>query len=471
MQPQQSLRSAGTITQPYIMPLLSSICRIPRLPQQTSREFWSAQLLSIVLCFLLYLVSYSLIIESKPNPDIKGRSTSVKTRMAGAPEVQNRAGRPMMPSVQARGPPPPARPRVEPVDREKRDCRMAGAPKVQNRAGRPMMPSVQARGPPPPARPRVEPVDREKRDCRMAGAPEVQNRAGRPMPSVQARGPPPPARPRVEPVDREKIGGHHPNEDFAVRGKEPKDEVQIYTWKDATLRELTDLVKEVAPAARKRDAKLSFAFVYPDKNGRFVVRPVGMTFSYGNGRLDDGKTLAELGFQIGDYLKLGGKDHDALCSGQGAPPTARPRVEPVDREKTCPLLLRVFTKIGGHHPNEDFAVRGKEPKDEVQIYTWKDATLRELTDLVKEVAPAARKRDAKLSFAFVYPDKNGRFVVRPVGMTFSYGNGRLDDGKTLAELGFQGLLECCYPLKGISVVEGRKTALINDVLWLAKWTC
>ncbi|OAY84037.1 Histone deacetylase complex subunit SAP18, partial [Ananas comosus] len=111
---------------------------------------------------------------------------------------------------------------------------------------------------------------------------------------------------------------------------------------------------------------------------------------------------------------------------RGPPPTARPRVEPVDREKTCPLLLRVFTKIGGHHPNEDFAVRGKEPKDEVQIYTWKDATLRELTDLVMdshrlsssfyllfEVAPAARKRDAKLSFAFVYPDKNGRFVVRP----------------------------------------------------------
>ena len=27
-------------------------------------------------------------------------------------------------------------------------------------------------------------------------------------------------------------------------------------------------------------------------------------------------------------------------------------------------------------------MRGKEPKDEVQIYTWKDATLREITDLV-----------------------------------------------------------------------------------------
>ncbi len=31
---------------------------------------------------------------------------------------------------------------------------------------------------------------------------------------------------------------------------------------------------------------------------------------------------------------------------------------------------------------ENFAIRGKEPKDEVQIYTWCDATLRELTDLV-----------------------------------------------------------------------------------------
>ncbi|XVF52780.1 hypothetical protein PTKIN_Ptkin05aG0046300 [Pterospermum kingtungense] len=117
---------------------------------------------------------------------------------------------------------------------------------------------------------------------------------------------------------------------------------------------------------------------------------------------------------------------------------SRPRLEPIDREKTCPLLLRVFTKIGSHHSEEDFAVRGKEPKDEVQIYTWKDANLRELTDLVKEVAPEARRRNAKLSFAFVYPDKRGRFVLRQVGMTNSYGNGRrLDDTKALADLSFQ----------------------------------
>ncbi|GAB4856955.1 hypothetical protein Ancab_014873 [Ancistrocladus abbreviatus] len=123
---------------------------------------------------------------------------------------------------------------------------------------------------------------------------------------------------------------------------------------------------------------------------------------------------------------------------RGPPSPPRPRPEPVDREKTCPLLLRVFTKIGGHHKREDFKSRGKEPKDEVQIYTWKDATLRELTDLVKEVSPAARRRDAKLSFAFVYPDKSGQFTLKEVGMTYSYGNGRrLDDSKTLQDLKFE----------------------------------
>ncbi|XP_021717605.1 histone deacetylase complex subunit SAP18-like [Chenopodium quinoa] len=109
----------------------------------------------------------------------------------------------------------------------------------------------------------------------------------------------------------------------------------------------------------------------------------------------------------------------------------------VDREKTCPLLLRVFTKVGSHHSREDFAVRGQEPKNEFQIYTWKDATLRELTDLVKEVTPAARRRDARLSFAFVFPEKQGHLVVRLVGKTFSYGSGEMDDGKALAQLGFQ----------------------------------
>ena len=63
---------------------------------------------------------------------------------------------------------------------------------------------------------------------------------------------------------------------------------------------------------------------------------------------------------------------------------------------------------------EDYARRGNEPKDEVQVYTWADASLRELTDLVKEVQPAARRSTARLDFALVYPDKKGRNVMRVV---------------------------------------------------------
>lgn len=118
-----------------------------------------------------------------------------------------------------------------------------------------------------------------------------------------------------------------------------------------------------------------------------------------------------------------------------APPAPAPEVE-IDREKACPLLLRVFPKLGGHHRLEDYARRGQEPSDEVQIYTWPDASLRELTELVQEVQPAARSPNARLSFAFIYPDRRGRNVMRVVGNVHSKRPGE-DDNKTLRGLSFQ----------------------------------
>ena len=42
----------------------------------------------------------------------------------------------------------------------------------------------------------------------------------------------------------------------------------------------------------------------------------------------------------------------------------------IDREKTCPLLLRVFVSDNGrHHRPEEFS-RGNLPGNELQIYTW-----------------------------------------------------------------------------------------------------
>lgn len=75
-------------------------------------------------------------------------------------------------------------------------------------------------------------------------------------------------------------------------------QVQVYTWMDATLRELSDLVKDVQPAARARNARISFAFVYPDRKGRNVMRQVGTVHS-ARPHEDDHKSLRQLNFQIG----------------------------------------------------------------------------------------------------------------------------------------------------------------------------
>jgi len=119
------------------------------------------------------------------------------------------------------------------------------------------------------------------------------------------------------------------------------------------------------------------------------------------------------------------------------PPLKRPRLK-VDREKTCPLLLRVFTKINnGHWKADDFNFRGREePTDEIQIYTWRDATLREITDLLKEVIPAAQLRTARLNFSFIYPDNRGRPVLKEIGVTHSGKKGE-DDYKALDDLNFE----------------------------------
>ncbi|KXZ52953.1 hypothetical protein GPECTOR_8g327 [Gonium pectorale] len=72
---------------------------------------------------------------------------------------------------------------------------------------------------------------------------------------------------------------------------------------DADLRELSDLVKEANPAARNRNARISFAFVYPDRRGRNVMRQVGVVHSTRPGD-DDSKTLRQLQFQTGDFLDV-----------------------------------------------------------------------------------------------------------------------------------------------------------------------
>ena len=102
------------------------------------------------------------------------------------------------------------------------------------------------------------------------------------------------------------MGRHHDVSEFDNRGREPAEEVQIYTWPDVTLRELGELVKEVVIAARMPHARLSFAFVYPDRRGRNVIRVVGKIDASPGHNVgdDDEKTLASLSFETGDFLSV-----------------------------------------------------------------------------------------------------------------------------------------------------------------------
>uniref|UniRef100_T1ISM3 Histone deacetylase complex subunit SAP18 n=1 Tax=Strigamia maritima TaxID=126957 RepID=T1ISM3_STRMM len=109
---------------------------------------------------------------------------------------------------------------------------------------------------------------------------------------------------------------------------------------------------------------------------------------------------------------------------------------PIDREKTCPLLLRVFCNTGRHHNVSEYG-RGNVPANELQIYTWKDATLKELMSLVKDVNPGARRRGTAFDFALVFPDVYGsNYNMRDVGRTCS-GDKSRDDSKTLAAIKFK----------------------------------
>jgi len=115
----------------------------------------------------------------------------------------------------------------------------------------------------------------------------------------------------------------------------------------------------------------------------------------------------------------------------------RGRKAKVDRANTCPFLLRIYIKHNEAHKEDDFSVilRGKEPQNEIQIHTWKDATLREVVDLLKEVEPITRNWGTKVNISFVYPDKRGKNVMKEIAILDAQKEGK-DDHKTLDDYHF-----------------------------------
>ncbi|CAF0745680.1 unnamed protein product [Adineta steineri] len=89
----------------------------------------------------------------------------------------------------------------------------------------------------------------------------------------------------------------------------------------------------------------------------------------------------------------------------------------IDRLKTCPLLLRVFCNKNRHHLAREYE-QGHTPENELQIYTWLDATLGELTQLIKEVNPDSRRRGTQFLFSIVSADESrNRYYLTEIGKT------------------------------------------------------
>ncbi len=88
---------------------------------------------------------------------------------------------------------------------------------------------------------------------------------------------------------------------------------------DATLGELTQLIKEVNPDSRRRGTQFSFSIVSADEtHNRYYLADVGKTEN-GQRRADDQIPLGNKRFRIGDYLDV------AIIQKRQEQPTSNPR--------------------------------------------------------------------------------------------------------------------------------------------------
>eukprot|EP01134_Creolimax_fragrantissima_P001441 CFRG1441T1 len=115
--------------------------------------------------------------------------------------------------------------------------------------------------------------------------------------------------------------------------------------------------------------------------------------------------------------KLGGRD-DMNSRGESkdiasVPVKFKPMPE-VDREKTCPLLLRLFCSVGEHHALSEYTA-GKVPSDELMVHTWLNATFKEITLLIKGAIDEAKQKGTRLVFSAVYPTPTGQMIMKEIG--------------------------------------------------------
>ncbi|KJP89373.1 hypothetical protein AK88_01039 [Plasmodium fragile] len=109
----------------------------------------------------------------------------------------------------------------------------------------------------------------------------------------------------------------------------------------------------------------------------------------------------------------------------------------INRDKTCPFLLRLFYKLDDEYNDvEDVNIckQSGVQSNELQIYGWLDITMREIVTLVKDFYQESRKRDAHWVFK-VYSNENKKltFLSRVHSTKYNY----REDNKTLLSLDYE----------------------------------
>ena len=90
----------------------------------------------------------------------------------------------------------------------------------------------------------------------------------------------------------------------------------------------------------------------------------------------------------------------------------------VDRARTTPFLLNLYYNAGAFHRADEFRPQA-QPRQHIQIYTWRDCTLHELALLLADALPAVVPPRARLGFRLVYADAReagARYATRDLGV-------------------------------------------------------
>lgn len=82
-----------------------------------------------------------------------------------------------------------------------------------------------------------------------------------------------------------------------------ENEIHIYTWLNATLRELTNTMKTLLKQANQKNARITFFHVYQDTSGRFKKKMISTIHSVKRNK-DDDITLLSFRFEIGDVIDV-----------------------------------------------------------------------------------------------------------------------------------------------------------------------